>query len=459
MANKVVVNRGNFNTLVNDNAKLSGASFTGDVSIDGSLNVTGITTTVRNLDISDSLIGLNNGLTGANTNDSGLIIERGSTGDNAFMGWDESVDKFTLGTTAGTAASLGNLTITTGTLVANLEGNVTGNLTGTADLVNVSDSTANTAFPVVFNDENNDNALLDDTGSFTYNPSTGSLVVNNDANARHILGKNYLGISNLDNTAGFGHVDYNLKTTIGFKQTSTGSTYLNCPSNQSVNLQVNNSVKQVIKSNIIEIGYNTTPTKILDTLNTVGAASFDTSVDISGDLTISGDIVDSVTTNAANVFATTTGKTTLGGGAVDIGASGSATTVKGTLGVTEAATFTAGSQSAAVARTATDDGTGTGTIAAGTSFVTVTCDAVDKIIILPAPVVGNIIHLMNGGTGYELRTSDPDNIAINGGSGANAESAVPADTLVRCICTSSTTWIVRTFDTDGTANALTPASA
>ena len=52
-----------------------------------------------------------------------------------------------------------------------------------------------------------------------------------------------------------------------------------------------------------------------------------------------GDIVATTTANAVNVFATTTGKTTLGGGAVDIGASGSATTVKGSFNVDEAATF------------------------------------------------------------------------------------------------------------------------
>ena len=377
MANKVVVNRGNFNTLVNDNAKLSGASFTGDVSIDGSLNVTGITTTVRNLDISDSLIGLNNGLTGANTNDSGLIIERGSTGDNAFMGWDESADKFTLGTTAGTAASLGNLTITTGTLVANLEGNVTGDVTG--------------------------NLAGSKTQNHVYaGPSAGG---NGNASFRALVSAD---------------IPNNGADTTGNATTATTATTAG-------------TVTTAAQPNITSVGTLTS-------------------------LTISGDIVDSITTNAANVFATSTGKTTLGGGAVDIGASGSATTVKGTLGVTEAATFTAGSQTAAVARTATVDGTGTGTIAAGTSFVTVTCDQVDKIIILPAPVVGNIIHLMNGATGYELRTSNPASIAINGGSAADAESAVAANTLVRCICTSSTTWIARTFGTDGTANALDPAA-
>ena len=41
----------------------------------------------------------------------------------------------------------------------------------------VTNSTANTAFPVVFNDESN--ALLDDTGAFTYNPSSGLLTVPN----------------------------------------------------------------------------------------------------------------------------------------------------------------------------------------------------------------------------------------------------------------------------------------
>jgi cytoskeletal protein CcmA (bactofilin family) len=39
----------------------------------------------------------------------------------------------------------------------------------------VTDSTANTNFPVVFHDESN--ALLDDTGALRYNPSTGELLV------------------------------------------------------------------------------------------------------------------------------------------------------------------------------------------------------------------------------------------------------------------------------------------
>ena len=54
-------------------------------------------------------------------------------------------------------------------------GPLTGDVTGTSSKVTVSDSTANTNFPVVFHDESD--ALLDDTGALRYNPSTGELLV------------------------------------------------------------------------------------------------------------------------------------------------------------------------------------------------------------------------------------------------------------------------------------------
>ena len=56
-------------------------------------------------------------------------------------------------------------------------GPLTGDVTGTSSKATVSDSTANTNFPVVFHDESN--ALLDDTGALRYNPSTGTLLVPN----------------------------------------------------------------------------------------------------------------------------------------------------------------------------------------------------------------------------------------------------------------------------------------
>ena len=61
-------------------------------------------------------------------------------------------------------------------VLTNCTGTASGLTAGTATLattVTVTDSTANTDFPIVFHNESN--TLLDDTGSFTYNPSSGAL--------------------------------------------------------------------------------------------------------------------------------------------------------------------------------------------------------------------------------------------------------------------------------------------
>ena len=114
----------------------SGANTTanGNLEVTGNLTVNGTTTTVNstNTTLDDNLLELNSGAT-SNANDTGIIMERGSTGDNAIIAWDESADKFVMGTTTATASDTGNLSIATGTLVANVEGNVTGNVTGNAD--------------------------------------------------------------------------------------------------------------------------------------------------------------------------------------------------------------------------------------------------------------------------------------------------------------------------------------
>lgn len=105
-----------------------------DLTITGDLTVNGATTTVSttNTLVSDLLLELGNGTTGSAANDAGIVIERGDD-DNAFIGFDESANKFTMGTGSFTGASTGDLTIAAGTLVANLEGDVTGDVTGNAD--------------------------------------------------------------------------------------------------------------------------------------------------------------------------------------------------------------------------------------------------------------------------------------------------------------------------------------
>ena len=101
-----------------------------DVVVSGDLTINGTTTTVAstNTTHTDALIEYGTGTTGTPANDAGIVIERGSAA-NAFIGFDESADKFTMGTGTFTGASTGNLSITTGTLVANIEG-ATADLTG-----------------------------------------------------------------------------------------------------------------------------------------------------------------------------------------------------------------------------------------------------------------------------------------------------------------------------------------
>ena len=95
---------------------LSGATtgaFSSDVTVGGNLTVSGTTTSVNstNTTIADTLVVLQSGLSGANPNDIGHIYERGSDGNNGFLGWDQSVDRFIAATTTADGSTAGDLTL------------------------------------------------------------------------------------------------------------------------------------------------------------------------------------------------------------------------------------------------------------------------------------------------------------------------------------------------------------
>ena len=143
--------------------------------VTGNLTVSGLTTTINttNSTISDSLIELNSGA-GSNSNDLGFIFERGSTGDNAAIIWDESADVFVLGTTTATGASTGDLTVSQVGLHA---GSITINSAytfptsdGTADQVLTTNGSGTLSFAVVTADTS---SLEANIGSFqTYANTT-----------------------------------------------------------------------------------------------------------------------------------------------------------------------------------------------------------------------------------------------------------------------------------------------
>ena len=109
-------------TITDGTATLTGGALSGvttiatsgDVTVGGNLTVSGSTTSVNstNTTIEDTLLVLQSGLTGANPNDIGLILERGSDGDNGFLGWDQSVDRFIAATTTADGSGTGDLTLT-----------------------------------------------------------------------------------------------------------------------------------------------------------------------------------------------------------------------------------------------------------------------------------------------------------------------------------------------------------
>ena len=142
---------GNLDLNNSDITGTGNINISGNATLSGNLTVNGTTTTVNTTNTveSDSIIELANGTSGSPSNDAGIIIERGSA-NNAFIGFDESADKFTVGTGTFTGASTGDLSISTGTLVANIEGNITGNVTGnvtgdvTASVVKATNATAGT---------------------------------------------------------------------------------------------------------------------------------------------------------------------------------------------------------------------------------------------------------------------------------------------------------------------------
>mgnify|MGYP003647517490 FL=1 len=94
-----------------------GLSVAGNLTVAGTMTVSGGVTSLEttNSTVSDKLIELATGTTGTPSGDVGLVFERGSAA-NAFIGFDESADEFTVGTGTFTGSTTGNLAITKGTL-------------------------------------------------------------------------------------------------------------------------------------------------------------------------------------------------------------------------------------------------------------------------------------------------------------------------------------------------------
>jgi len=160
------------------------ATFAGNLIVTGNLTVSGTQTVVSSTveTHADPLIELNTGA-GSNSNDLGFVFERGSTGDNAALIWDESADVFTVGTTTATGTSTGNMSITaagfTAAAITGTTGTFSGEVSaGTLDIggTNITSTAA----------EIN---LLDalDRGSILYGNASGATAVLGQGSADQVL--------------------------------------------------------------------------------------------------------------------------------------------------------------------------------------------------------------------------------------------------------------------------------
>lgn len=92
------------NFLLSDYLSTSGGTISGGLQIDGDLTVNGTTTIVNTeeLVIEDNIITLNKGVVGSPTEDGGIEINRG-TSTNATLIWNETNDRWELGTVGSTS--------------------------------------------------------------------------------------------------------------------------------------------------------------------------------------------------------------------------------------------------------------------------------------------------------------------------------------------------------------------
>jgi len=118
-------------------------------------------------------VGTTLGVTGVVTANAGVVVDEMTLDADTLT----ATDDFILDVEGNIEINANGGTITFKDDGATLGTVTSAGFSGTSATVTVSDSNANTNFPIIFHDESN--ALLDDTGALRYNPSTGQLLVPN----------------------------------------------------------------------------------------------------------------------------------------------------------------------------------------------------------------------------------------------------------------------------------------
>jgi len=267
---------------VDDNLSVSG-----NATVTGNLTVNGTTTTLAttNSVIADTLIELGNGTTGTPLNDAGLVIERGDN-NNAFIGFDESADKFIVGTGTFTGASTGDLTITTGTLVANIEGNLTGTIQ-TASQGNITTVGALNGGSITsgFGAIDNGSSNITTTGTVTYGSlSDGTITITAFVDEDNMATNSATLVPTQQSVKAYVDSAIGSLSSTSISQSNTNVTVADAGSG-TVTVTVDGSTNSVFSSSGITLSQgnfvgNASTATTLQTARTIGGVSFNGSANI-----------------------------------------------------------------------------------------------------------------------------------------------------------------------------------
>ena len=174
-----------------------------------------------------------------------------------------------------------------GTPASGVLTNCTGTASGlTAGKVTVTNSTTDTDFPIVFNDESN--GLLDDTGSLIYNPSNGNLTLDRSSADLTIKGGNFKirnagGDLNLSiSTAGNIITDNKIGT-------AADEEYIDFSTSNEINTKINDTERLSVTSSGVDITGDLTVSGNFPTVDTTVAGDSGSTAITPGDtLTIAG---------------------------------------------------------------------------------------------------------------------------------------------------------------------------
>jgi len=312
----------------------------GNTVVTGNLTVSGTTTTVdtTNLLIKDNLFKLNKDASGTPSKDSGMIVERGDE-DNAAFIWDESAGNFTLGTTTATGSEP-TISVTKGTLNANLTGDVTGDVTGDTAGTHTGPTVGAVTGDVTGNLTGNvtGNVTGDLTGDVTGDTAgthTGAVIGNVTGNVQGDLTGDVTGDLTGDVT---GDVTGNLTGNVDGNVTGNVTGDVTGNLTGDVTGDVDGDLTGDVTGNL--------------TGNVTGNLTGDVTGDVTGDLT--GDVTGNVTSTGTSTFTTVD----VNGGNIDGTIIGASTTAAGSFTTVNASSTITGNLSGNVTGNVTGDVTG-----------------------------------------------------------------------------------------------------